>query len=82
MHKNADKSVHDHVIDNPSYQGAIANSKNAHPDHLEKLGDSEFSWIRAGVAKNKKTPSHVIEKLRNDPDPSVQEAALKNKAKK
>lgn len=80
-HPNATKEVHDHVIDNPSYQGVIARHKKASPEHLEKLAGSEFSWIRSSVASNKNTPKHVIEKLKNDSEPSVQEAALKNKKK-
>lgn len=80
-HPNATKEVHDHVIDNPSYQGGIARHKKASPEHLEKLAGSEFSWIRSSVAANKNTPKHVIENLKNDSEPSVQEAALKNKKK-
>lgn len=80
-HPNATKEVHDHVIDNPTYQGVIAKHKKASPEHLEKLAGSEFSWIRSSVAANKKTPKHVIENLKNDSEPSVQEAALKNKKK-
>lgn len=82
MHKNATREMHEDAMKDPAKHAVVAKSKSAHPDHLEQLAKSKFSFVRANVAGNKKTPKSALDILKNDSDREVAEAAIKNKSSK
>jgi hypothetical protein len=82
LHPNAPREIHDKLMEHPTWHAALAKSPSTPKEHLATLAKSKYDFVRANVAGNPNTPKEHVEALKDDIDPSVQEAAIKNKKAK
>ena len=63
------------LLDSSEKCDKLSNSENVNNDILNVLSQSYFSDVRYAVAANLSTPNNVLEKLKNDKDEDVRQAA-------